>query len=55
MCTAFIAMFKDPVRELVLRYMLEVAIISWINCGHKVMHVVSNNTQTGCGIQSILD
>ncbi len=30
--------------------LLEVAIRRWVNCSHKGMDMVSNNTQIGCGI-----
>lgn len=36
-------------------FMLEVAILIWLNCGHKGLHVVSNNTQIGCAIQTMLN
>ena len=35
--------------------MLEVAIRRWIYCGHEGMHMVSNITQIGCGIQAMID
>ena len=35
--------------------MLEVAIRRWVNSGNKRMQMISNNTQTGCGIQALID
>lgn len=35
--------------------MLDVAIRRWVNCGHEGMHMASNNNQTGCGIQAMID
>lgn len=45
--TELIVMYKEPDRDLTFVtghiIMLELAIKSWVNCGHKV--VVSNNTE----------
>lgn len=34
--------------------LLEVAIRIWVHCGHGGMHMVSNHTETGYGIQAII-
>ena len=50
-----IVMFMKPI---LLCYagiiMLEVAIRRLLHWGHEIMHMVSNNTQIGCGIQAII-
>jgi len=35
--------------------LLEEAIKRWVHCGHKGTEMVSNNSQVGCGIQTMLN
>ena len=35
--------------------MLDVVLRKWVHCDHGEMHMVSNNTQIGCGIQAMID
>lgn len=35
--------------------MLKISHYKMANCGHKVMHMVSNDIQIGCGIQTMID
>lgn len=34
----------------IVKVLLEIAIRSWVHCGHKRVDMVSNNNQVGCGI-----
>lgn len=50
-------MFMEPVWDdfcFVTWHIMDVAIITWVNCNYKAMHVV-NNIQMDCGIQMMFD